>query len=293
MESLPINASLALQAPAKINLYLRVTGKRPDGYHELETLFERVTLADTLTFESHPTQVQLTCNNSELSCGEDNLVMKAARLLQQETGVQQGARIHLSKRIPIAAGLGGGSSDAAAALVGLNQIWSLNLQPQILIEFGARLGSDVAFFLYSAPYAVGTGRGEICRPLASGIRLAHVLVVPDARLATPEIFKGSSFDLTAAKPSIKMLEHALINGSLSELASGLYNDLEPEAIRRCPIIATIQSTLKRLGCLAVRMSGSGPSVYGLCSGLEQASWIAQELRKPATAPWLIDIIETF
>ena len=281
-----------MRAYAKINLYLRVVGKRPDGYHELETLFERITLADELTFEPHPTQLVLTCNLPELSCGEDNLILKAARLLQKEAGIKQGAKIHLTKRIPIAAGLGGGSSDAATALIGLSRLWSLNLTQQSLIALGAQLGSDVAFFLYSTAYAVGTGRGEICQPVPADLKLAHVLVVPNTPLSTPEIFKGSRFDLTAPRPSIKITQHALSNGSLSELASGLYNDLEPEAIRRCPVIGTIQTTLTQLGCLATRMSGSGPSVFGLCRNLEQAKQIAHTLRQQITQPWLIDIVET-
>ena len=285
-------AALQLLAPAKINLYLRVVAKRPDGYHELETLFQRTSLSDTLSFEPHPSEVQLTCDNPDLSCGEDNLVMKAARLLQAQAGKALGARMHLSKRIPIAAGLGGGSSDAATALEGLNQLWGLNVDRQTLIEFGAQLGSDVAFFLHNLPFAVATGRGEFCRPAAASGKLVQVLVVPNAHLSTPEIFKGSQFNLTGDKPSIKMLEHALINGSLSELASGLYNDLEPEAIRRCPIIATIQETLTRSGCLAARMSGSGPSVFGLCRDWQHAKSVTEALRQWTTQPWLIDIIET-
>ena len=280
-----------MRAHAKINLYLRVAGKRPDGYHELETLFERISLADEITFDPHPT-LSLDCNLPELSCGEDNLILKAARLLQKETSTNQGARIRLTKRIPIAAGLGGGSSDAATALIGLSRLWGLPIAQQALITLGAQLGSDVAFFLYNAAYAVGTGRGEICQPVAAGLKLAHVLVVPNIPLSTPEIFKSSRFDLTAPKPSIRIAQHALSNGSLSELASGLYNDLEPEAIRRCPVIGTIQTTLTQLGCLATRMSGSGPSVFGLCSNLEQAKQVAHALRQKTTQPWLIEIAET-
>ena len=138
---------ILLRAPAKLNLYLRVIGKRPDGYHEIETLFERIDLADELTLEAHPDQLLLTCDDPTLSCGEDNLVLNAARLLRQVSGTMQGARIHLIKRIPIAAGLGGGSSDAAATLVGLNQLWGLGLEPGRLQELGASLGSDVPFFL--------------------------------------------------------------------------------------------------------------------------------------------------
>ena len=120
-----MSAALRLRAPAKLNLYLRVIGRRPDGYHELETLFERLDLSDELAFAPQPSGVALTCDDPGLSCGEDNLVMKAAHLLRRACGATQGAVIHLTKRIPIAAGLGGGSSDAATTLVGLNRLWSV------------------------------------------------------------------------------------------------------------------------------------------------------------------------
>src|SRR3989338_9285778 len=125
---------IRLRAPAKLNLYLRVLGRRPDGYHEIETLFERINLADELTFAEQPHEVQLTCTDPSLSCGEDNLIVKAARLLQYVSGTRRGARIHLTKRIPIAAGLGGGSSDAATTLLGLNELWRLRLEPKQLVE---------------------------------------------------------------------------------------------------------------------------------------------------------------
>ena len=211
--------TLRLRAPAKLNLYLRVLGKRPDGYHEIETLFERIDLADELTIEPHPDQLLLTCDAPELSCGEDNLILKAARLLQQVGGTHQGARLHLIKRIPIAAGLGGGSSDAAATLLGLNRLWGLGLTPSRLRELGASLGSDVPFFLADAPWAIGRGRGEVCEPLdlprlqrsslgangepvepeplPGGLSLAHVLVVPNIRLSTKDIYEGCS---SGAKP---------------------------------------------------------------------------------------------
>ena len=277
-------SSLTVRAPAKLNLVLRVLGRRPDGYHELETIFERIDLADELSFKAQPSGVALTCSEPELSCGEDNLVMKAARLLQKATGAAAGARIHLTKRIPIAAGLGGGSSDAAAALVGLNRLWGLGLERSKLVELAAQLGSDVPFFLADSPFAIGRGRGEQCEPL-EGPSLAHVLVVPNERLSTKEVYEGFSaqfvegFDLTDEKPSLSMVEHALRNGSLSELAEGLWNDLEPEAIRRCPVIALCQSRLKDLGCPGVRVSGSGPSVFGLCRDTAHARDVA--LRLPA------------
>ena len=272
---------LRLRAPAKLNLFLRVLGKRPDGYHEIETLFERVDLADELAFEPHPSTISLTCNDPALPVDETNLVLKAAQLLRSRHRVPAGAAIHLTKRIPMAAGLGGGSSDAAAALRGLAELWQLPLTRKDLEPLAAELGSDVPFFLASSPFAVGRGRGERCEPLALDARLVHVLVVPRQRLSTREVYGGLSVrgeGLTAPAPSINILEHALSNGSLSELACGLRNDLEPEAIRRCPIIATILSELRQTGCPGVRMSGSGSAVFGLCIDLAHAEEVAMCLR---------------
>jgi 4-diphosphocytidyl-2-C-methyl-D-erythritol kinase len=339
---------IRLRAPAKLNLYLRVLGRRPDGYHQLETVFERLDLADELTFETHPSAVSLSCTDPAPSCGEDNLVLKAARLLQQVSGTAQGARIHLIKRIPIAAGLGGGSSDAATTLLGLNELWKLQLECPTLLQLAATLGSDVPFFLSQTPFAIGRGRGEVCEPIAQTPRLTQVLVVPDKQLSTQEIYEGAQFDpstdtqrvrpgsalsperrrraqgrilsavegfdLTAPKPSITMVVHALSNGSLGELAKGLWNDLEPEAIRRCPVIAIIQAHLRNLGCLGTCLSGSGPSVFGLCGDVAHAQDVAARLdalsavpgaaeagvaaerraerRKHSARSWRIEIVQT-
>jgi len=328
---------LCLQAPAKLNLYLRILGRRSDGYHEIETLFERIDLADELQFEKSSDLI-LTCDMSystiqrgrvsrrrsravggstpgggaherdvavtgpaqteleiitRLSCGEDNLIMKAARLLQRVSGTKHGARIHLTKRIPIAAGLGGGSSDAATTLLGLNELWSLQLDQPRLIELAAQLGSDVPFFLSQAPFAIGRGRGEQCEPLEVQAHLVHVLVIPNAQLSTKEVYGSGGFDLTASKPSLTMMIHALRNGpALAGLAEGLWNDLEPEAIRRCPIITVIQSQLHQFGCLGVRLSGSGPSVFGLCRDRAHAQDIVRRLRLQAPPAWRTELVET-
>jgi len=305
---------IRLRAPAKLNLYLRVLGRRPDGYHDLETLFERVDLADELVFEPAAT-LQLTCDDASLSCGEDNLILKAARLLQQEIGARPhtnrahtqdqasigvGARIHLTKRIPIAAGLGGGSSDAAATLLGLNELWGLRYGAEQLRSLAATLGSDVPFFLSPTPFAIGRGRGEQCEPIQHALHLFQVLVSPRERLSTKEIYDAldqtrnqeGDFNLTASTPSISMVVHALRNGSLGELAKGLWNDLEPEAIRRCPPISFIQSHLRSSGCLGTRLSGSGSSVFGLCRDAAHAHGVAAALRKCAAPTWRIEIIQT-
>ena len=281
---------LRLRAPAKLNLYLCVLRKRPDGYHEIETLFERIDLADALTFRLRLAGLTLTCTDPALSCGEDNLVLRAARLLQRAGGTAQGAEMHLVKRIPVAAGLGGGSSDAAAALLGLNRLWRLGLPRARLAALAASLGSDVAFFLQPQPFAIGKGRGERCRPV-SGRRLAHVLVVPRERLSTATVYGGLRFPLTPPAHSLTIFQHALRNGSLSELAEGLWNDLEPEAIRRCPVILTIHARLRQSGCLGVRLSGSGTAVFGLCRDVPHARAVARRLR-PAAPGWRIDVVQT-
>jgi 4-diphosphocytidyl-2-C-methyl-D-erythritol kinase len=280
------------RAPAKLNLYLRVLGRRPDGYHEIETLFERIDLADELTF-APAKAISLTCSDAILSCGEDNLVIRAARLLQQARGTTAGARIHLTKRIPIAAGLGGGSSDAAATLLGLNELWSLHLERPRLLALAAELGSDVPFFLCEAPFAIGRGRGERCEELPVDARLAHLLIIPKARLSTKDIYAAGDFNLTASKPSVTMVTHALSNGpALAGLATGLWNDLQPEAIRRCPSIAVILSELRNRGCRGVSLSGSGPAVFGLCRDAAHAQQILSEWRREHAVPWRSEIIHT-
>ncbi len=284
---------LTLRAPAKLNLYLRVLGRRPDGYHELDTLFERIDLADELTFAPQPDGLHLTCSDSSLSCGEDNLVLQAARLLQQVTGHHGGAVMHLAKRIPIAAGLGGGSSDAAATLVGLNQVWHLGLDQAALTGLGARLGADVPFFLQPAPFAIARGRGDVCEPLPVTCRLAHVLAIPAARVSTSEVYATGHFGLTPDTPSSSIVAHALRNGpALAGLAEGLWNDLEPEAIRRCPSSASCQVVLRELGCLGARVTGSGPAVFGLCRDVAHAHEVAAHVRERLTVPLRLEIVQT-
>lgn len=288
---------IRLRAPAKLNLYLRVLGRRSDGYHELETLLERIDLADELTFTPAPGGMTLTCDEPALDCGSANLVTQAATLLQQACRTAQGAAIRLAKRIPIAAGLGGGSSDAATTLFGLNRLWQLGLQISKLCELGAQLGSDVPFFLEEAVFAIGRGRGERCEPLAGRVpSLWHVLVIPDERLSTKEVYEG--FDrqesvLTEPTASVTMCAHALCNGpDLAGLAKGLRNDLAPEAIRRCPAIRDIQHALHTAGCVGVGVSGSGPSVFGLCRDAPQAHHAARAIQHDSPPAWRILVVKT-
>ena len=291
---------IRLLAPAKLNLYLRVLGRRADGYHELETLFERIDLADELTFTPQPHGITVSTDDPTLDCGPDNLVTKAARLLQQTFGIAQGAAIRLRKRIPIASGLGGGSSDAATALLGLNRLWGLGLSTERLRDLAAPLGSDVPFFIEPHPVAIGRGRGERCESLTGRLpTLWHVLIVPPVRLSTQAIYEG--FDasqklgrgLTESTALLTMCVHALRNGSLGELAKGLASDLEPEAIRRCPVIRAIQTCLREGGCVGTLTSGSGPAVFGLCQDAAHARQAARRIHPNASPEWVVRIVKTF
>src|SRR5439155_4129529 len=180
--------ALVMQAPAKVNLFLEVLAKRPDGYHNIETLMVAVNLFDTLKFREEPGgEIRLTCKHPDLSTGSDNLVNRAAALLKQQTGCEKGARIALTKRIPLAAGLAGGSSDAAATLVGLNRLWKLGLTRARLMALAKELGSDVAFF-FSAPAAWCTGRGERVTPLRLRRPLWFVLAVLQKGLSSERVY---------------------------------------------------------------------------------------------------------
>jgi 4-diphosphocytidyl-2-C-methyl-D-erythritol kinase len=306
--------TLRLQAPAKVNLFLRVLGRRPDGFHELETLFERIDLADELSFEPAD-ELSLQVDHPELGAGPENLVLRAATMLRHASGARQGARIRLVKQVPLASGLGGGSSDAATTLVGLNQLWDLRWPRPRLQQLAAQLGSDVPFFLEDQPFAVGRGRGERCEPVFMDFipLLWHVLIVPPVGLSTKDVYQDYARDgetsvqapsaLTPPEPSISMCLHALRNGSLGELAPGLWNSLAHVAIRRCPVIQEILAQLRDSGCTGALMSGSGPSVFGLCHDADHARAVVQRLGaflsrirdgRPdlASRPWVIRVVRT-
>src|SRR5260370_22010199 len=182
--------ALLVWAPAKVNLYLEVLAKRPDGYHEIATLMVAVSLYDTLEFkEEIAGTIRLECDHPDLGTGPDNLVWRAAQLLRERTGCPRGARIRLTKRIPLAAGLAGGSTDAAATLAGLNRLWRLGLSPTDLAQLGAALGSDGAFF-FATPAARCTGRGEQVTPVSLGKLQWCVLICPPVGIATTGVYRG-------------------------------------------------------------------------------------------------------
>lgn len=272
-------------APAKVNLYLEVLAKRADGYHDIATLMVAVSLYDTLEFKEDASgEVRLHCDQPALSTGPENLICRAATLLRDQTGCRRGARIFLRKRIPMAAGLAGGSTDAAATLAGLNRLWRLGLPTAELAKLGATLGSDVPFF-FSTPAAWCTGRGEKVTPLALGRPLWLVLVSPPFGLATADVYRRVQ---VPAKPETGAeVRQAAQAGHVEQLGQRLHNRLQSPAEQLRPEVAAWHAWLAALKPAGQLMSGSGSSLFALCRDQREALGIARELfrgQKEAESP---------
>jgi 4-diphosphocytidyl-2-C-methyl-D-erythritol kinase len=268
--------AVVVWAPAKVNLFLEVLSKRDDGYHEIATLMVAVSLYDTLEFkEEASSAIQLRCDHPNLSPGPDNLVSRAAELLRRRTGCRRGASIRLVKRIPLAAGLAGGSSDAAATLAGLNRMWRLGRPATELADWAADLGSDVPFF-FATPAAWCTGRGERVTAQRLGRPLWFVLARPDAGLATADVYRGIA--VPEQPLTGDAMRQAVAAGDVDAVGRELHNRLEPAAERLCPALARVRDRLERLRPAGQRMSGSGTSLFALGRDHADALRIARELR---------------
>jgi 4-diphosphocytidyl-2-C-methyl-D-erythritol kinase len=278
--------SLVVDTPAKLNLYLAVRGKRPDGYHELETVMVSVGLFDTLRFVLFPdpairlrTETTLVGSEMDLPPGDDNLIVRAAKLLACETGCRQGALIELRKRIPLASGLGGGSSDAAATLVALNRLWRTSLNSAELHNLAARLGSDVNFFLDSCPLALCHGRGEQIAPKSLRVPLHFVLVRPATGLATRDVFRTWRDDGIRNTPD--NLLAFLVDGRVSSAGLALYNALQTPAARLNTDVGRALHTLSTWFRGACSMTGSGSVCFGLCGSRRHARSVGARIRAAA------------
>jgi 4-diphosphocytidyl-2-C-methyl-D-erythritol kinase len=262
-----------VRAPAKVNLFLEVLRRRDDGYHDLATLMTAVSLYDTLALRDDPSgAVRLRCDAPGLSTGPDNLINRAAELLRRRVGRDLGLEARLWKRIPTEAGLAGGSSDAAAALMGLNRLWRLKLPSKELAALGAELGSDVPFF-FAAPAAWCTGRGEKVEPLRLARPLDLVLVSPAAGLSTAEVFRG----VTPPEAPLRGDEarRAAEAGDIEELGRRLHNRLQEPAERLHPAVAAAKDRLAALRPAGVLMTGSGSTVFALCRSPLDAQRVAR------------------
>ncbi len=279
-------------APAKVNLWLRVLEKMPDGYHRVETVLQTISLVDTLTLEAKPKGgISLTCSDPRLPCNEHNLAYKAAALLAP-AAPGKGVHIHLEKRIPWRAGLGGGSSDAAAVLRGLNKLWGLNWPLSKLVPLAQTLGADVPFFLRGGT-AIGRGRGEQIEELALQPDLTLILIQPPFGLSTPQVY--SQWQPGNAPPvgDLTALLQALQRSDGDALGQLLHNDLEEPAFHLAPELAAVKRGLLQAGipCL---LSGSGACLFALVPKREGVPVVhcLHKVRQQLPASYRASIVRT-
>jgi len=262
------NNSLFIRAPAKINWFLQVLQKRKDGYHDIVSLMQCVSLCDELIFD-HADSIGVE-SNLDIPVS-DNLVYKAASILKEFASYSKGARIILRKQIPVSAGLGGGSSDAAYTLSALNTLWKIGLQHKELCSIGARIGSDVPFFFHT-PAALVEGRGDRVNSLKMDSPFRLLLVKPNVNVSTAWAY--SAFDqlptLTKKPFVIKLFCRTLQKQDFLSLANMLPNDLEEAVMREYPAVSEIKHKLVKMGAEAAFMSGSGPTVFGVFRSREKA-----------------------
>ena len=284
------SGSLTVHAPAKLNLFLSIDQKRSDGFHDITTLMLSVGLYDTLVFTEEPSsevELRVVAANSlqpqavqaphTIPTGEDNLVVRAIRLLQEKSGKQRGVRVQLTKRIPSEAGLGGGSSDAAATLFAVNRLWQLGFSLPELRDLAAELGSDIPFFLTESTSAICRGRGEIIEPVTLPHCLHFVVARPGTGLSTADVYRQCRVG-NHPKQQVEQLVRNLASGQFHSLSRLIANDLQAPAETLNSDVLILKDYFSRQSVLGHMMSGSGTAYFGICHNRAQASQIATRLR---------------
>jgi len=266
---------ISLHAPAKINLRLDILGERPDGYHEVRTWIYPISLADELHIEKINTaQITISSTHPELTTGEENLAHRATALFLKERALSGGAQIEIIKRIPLAAGLGGGSSDAAAVLKGMNVLWGERIPSEGLMALGAQLGADVPFFIFGKGALMG-GKGERQIKMLPPLKLWMLLINPGSPLSTKQVYQQGKWGLTKKGEDTRI---SMPSQDLEKMGKFLHNDLEGPALEFMPIIDILKGRLLEAGAQGVLMTGSGPTVFGLFGEEAEARRAAGNLK---------------
>ncbi|MBQ5419018.1 MAG: 4-(cytidine 5'-diphospho)-2-C-methyl-D-erythritol kinase [Selenomonas sp.] len=273
---------VTVEANAKINLTLDILGTRPDGYHEVAMVMQTVGLHDTLTLEKREQGISLNINVPWLKADEKNLAWRAAALVQEEFGLTGGVHIELIKRIPVAAGLAGGSADAAAVLKGMSELYGLNLSDNKLCELGAKLGSDIPFCLLGGTM-LATGRGEVLKRLPDMPETWVVLVKPRISVSTAWAYQNYDEQGAERHPDNEAIQKEIASGNRKGVAKLLCNVLESVTINKYDVIERYKQMMLAKGAMASMMSGSGPTVFALAKNREQAEEIAGFMRQEKNA----------
>lgn len=274
------------KAPAKINLNLDVLGKREDGYHEMRMVMTSIDLADHLTFKPlEEDQIILFSNSSFMPLDERNIVHKTAQLVKDHFNIQKGVEITIDKRIPIAAGLGGGSSDAAATLRGLNRLWDLGQSLEELADLGAQIGSDVPYCVYGRT-AYATGRGEQVQLIDEIPQCWVVLTKPRKGISSWMVFENLDVEKLETFDTEKMVQ-AIVNHDYEQVTHYAGNALEKVSAEKQPAILRIKEKMLKFGADAALMSGTGPTVYGLCQHHSRAQRVFNGLKGFCSEVYLV------
>ncbi len=279
--------SIRLKAMAKINLGLDVIGKRPDGYHEVRMIMQSINLYDSISITKMKTNtIKISTNLPYLPVNENNLVYKAANLLLTEFHLPKGLFISLRKHIPVAAGMAGGSSDAAATLIGINKLFHLGLSKEDLMKRGVTLGADIPFCIMRGT-ALSEGIGEILTPIHGMPDCPILIAKPDLNVSTKYVYENLCLDNTTPHPDIDGLIESIEGSDLTGIASKIGNVLEQVTINKYPIIQEIKKIMNDQGALNALMSGSGPTVYGIFQHKENAYIAMEKLKKSGLAKDII------
>ncbi len=286
--------SIHLRSPAKLNLYLKVINKREDGYHNLKTIFERINLFDDIELAlNQDGRIRIVCDHPDVPLDSQNLVYKVAQLLKDDFVLQEGVDIVITKRIPVAAGLAGGSSNAATVLLGLSRLWKLDLTSRELLSYGRRIGSDVPFFLYDCSWALGLGRGDKIRRLMLPSRFWHILVVPSVKMYSKEVYAGLNLELTKQNDDVNILIRSLRKNDITTIGRLLFNDLESTIVKLFPALYDLKKGLLGMNTKGVSFSGSGPAVFGLTQTEQEAEDMKAMLQKQYAQCAQVFAVRTF
>jgi 4-diphosphocytidyl-2-C-methyl-D-erythritol kinase len=270
------------KAPAKINLLLRVLRKRPDGYHDLASLMQQISIYDELEYTLRQEGITLHCPGTDLPTNEQNLIYRAAQTLFNHTGYRNGVEIVLNKYIPSAAGLGGGSSDAATTLMTLNDLCSLGLSKTELIKLGAKLGADVPFFIFGRS-AFATGIGDKLQTLPDLPQINMVLINPTFPLSTKTVYENLNLALTKKKNNYSIPRFYALGDVIREL----HNDLEAVSLKMHPELNDLKQILMKEGALGALMSGSGPTLFGIFADEKSAKEAREAILKKVSGECLV------
>lgn len=260
---------VVLYAPAKVNLFLKVLNKRDDGYHTIETLFEKIAIFDRIEIIKAASGINISSTEESLPLGRENIAYKAVELLEERCGRPLGVNIEIEKSIPIGAGLGGGSSDAAAVLSGVNTLYDLRLESKDLELLAGRLGADVPLFIMETPWAVGRERGDAIQGIESRMKLWHVLIMPQASILSGEAYEWVDGGKRRESPGIQAALRAIKQDDINLLGKSLHNDLEGLSFERVSFLKEAKEALLDSGASGALISGSGPVLFGIFASEEE------------------------